>query len=557
MKKTLAILMASALVLLSACSSKSDNSTATSTPAATAQESSAASAAPAEQADPYAPMKDTVTITIAKEAAAAPKLGKGSTVEDNDLTKYISKKLNIKYVDAWQATNVQDAYRQKVSIALASNEIPDTLVVDKQQLVQMVNAGLLEDLTAAYTNYASPDLKASYDSTGGYSLKSATFDGKLMGIPNVSPGADGVNLLWLRQDWMDELGLKGPQTLDDINAIIETFKSKKGALGLLGNSGQIVNVGGNSIYGFDSIFSSFGAFPQLWYKNDQGEVVYGSVQPEVKTALAKLSEMYKAGLIDKEFAIKKTQQSDEAVASGKAGVLFGPWWISYLFGDSMKQDPKANWVPYAAPIGKDGKMNTHMMAPSVNYLVVKKGFKNPEAVVKTVNVQHDIDQMNLDQMKKDGIIVNDPEYQWQLMPFSILLSNYDDKEKKAIAVQSVIDGKTTADTLKGESVQIYQAYVNEKANPKKDFYAWAQKTANLDGASKLEGDNITKKIGVFYDQTDTMRTKWVNLKKLEDEAYLKIILGSASVDTFDTFVSKWKQQGGDQITKEVIEATQK
>ncbi|MDG0791806.1 hypothetical protein OMP38_13755 [Cohnella ginsengisoli] len=50
-----------------------------------------------------------------------------------------------------------------------------------------------------------------------------------------------------------------------------------------------------------------------------------------------------------------------------------------------------------------------------------------------------------------------------------------------------------------------------------------------------------------------MQTKWTNLKKLEDETFLKIIMGVAPVDEFDTFVKKWKQQGGDEITAEVNE----
>lgn len=504
-----------------------------------------------ETIDPYAPMEENVTITIGKEVSSSPKLGPNSTIEDNDLTRYLSKKLNITYVDDWQASDVQDAYKTKISISLASGTIPDVLVVDRRQLAQMVESDLIEDLTDVYNKYASPNLKASYESTGGYSLNSATFDGKLMGIPNVSPGADGINLLWLRQDWMDELGLEAPKTMEDLEQIIKVFQEEKGTLGLLGNSDSIVSLGGNNFYGFDTIFSAYDAYPQLWYKDDKGEVIYGSVQPEVKTALAKLSEMYQNGLIDKEFAVKTMQQNDESVASGKTGIVFAPWWYSYMFGDCMQQDPNADWVPYAAPVGIDGKMNTHMMAPSVNYLVVKKGFEHPEAVIKTVNIQHDIDQMNVDQMKEEGIIVEDPEYQWALMPFTILLSNYDDKEQKAIIVQSVIDGKNSPDVLQGEEIQIYQAYLDDNENPRADFYKWAQRRANIDACNLLNEEAINRKIGVFYDQTETMATKWVNLKKLEDTTFLKIIMGTEPIDSFDEFVQKWYAQGGEEIIKEV------
>jgi putative aldouronate transport system substrate-binding protein len=418
------------------------------------------------------------------------------------------------------------------------------MVVDKQQLVQLVNADMVEDLTETYEKYVSPNLKAAYDSTNGFSLASATFDGKLRAFPNVSPGADAQNLLWVRQDWLDEMNLEAPKTLDDIIAVTKAFQEKKGAAGILGTQ-QIVNVG-NSQYGFDSIFSAFGAYPEMWIEDEQGQAVYGSIQPQMKEALAKLQEMVRDGIIDKEFAVKKPEQSTELVVSGKAGIFFGPWWLPFSpLNDAVSQDSKAEWAAYPAPVGSEGKMNTHMAAASGSYLVVRKGYEHPEAVLKTLNLQFDVDQL-----QGEGIVKNDP-YQWMNMPFSLLLSNYDDKEKKALAVKAVIDGKAGEETLQGEAKQIYESYLKDKEAPKKDLTAWSQRHAFLTGALALAENDINRVQGVFYDQTDTMRLKWANLQKLEDETMLKIIMGSEPVDYFDSFVEKWKAQGGDQITAEV------
>jgi multiple sugar transport system substrate-binding protein/putative aldouronate transport system substrate-binding protein len=54
-----------------------------------------------------------------------------------------------------------------------------------------------------------------------------------------------------------------------------------------------------------------------------------------------------------------------------------------------------------------------------------------------------------------------------------------------------------------------------------------------------------------YATTPLITSKWVNLKTMEDSTFLKIILGTASIDTFDQFVKDWKAQGGDDITAEV------
>jgi putative aldouronate transport system substrate-binding protein len=40
---------------------------------------------------------------------------------------------------------------------------------------------------------------------------------------------------------------------------------------------------------------------------------------------------------------------------------------------------------------------------------------------------------------------------------------------------------------------------------------------------------------------------------MRDEVYTKIVMGASPISAFDTFVTDWKRQGGDAITKEVNE----
>ena len=57
----------------------------------------------------------------------------------------------------------------------------------------------------------------------------------------------------------------------------------------------------------------------------------------------------------------------------------------------------------------------------------------------------------------------------------------------------------------------------------------------------------------YNGQTETMETNGVNLKKMEEETFSKIVMGKADISEFDTFVENWKSQGGDQILKEINE----
>ena len=51
--------------------------------------------------------------------------------------------------------------------------------------------------------------------------------------------------------------------------------------------------------------------------------------------------------------------------------------------------------------------------------------------------------------------------------------------------------------------------------------------------------------------TETMTSRMSTLEDLQDEVFIKIILGEESIDAFDKFVSDFYALGGEAITKDV------
>ncbi|MGV7801932.1 hypothetical protein PJN14_30615, partial [Mycobacterium kansasii] len=66
-------------------------------------------------------------------------------------------------------------------------------------------------------------------------------------------------------------------------------------------------------------FNGFGGFPQIWIEDAEGQLQFGSIQPEMKEALAKLQDMFKNKLIDPEFGVKDTVKVFETVTTHKIG----------------------------------------------------------------------------------------------------------------------------------------------------------------------------------------------------------------------------------------------
>lgn len=217
-------------------------------------------------------------------------------------------------------------------MAIVSGEIPDIMVVpDHQTLEQLYENDLIEDLTAAYENTASERIKEIYDSYDGRVLDTAKFDGKLMALPTTEI-SHGPGVLWLRKDWMDKLGLTEPKTIEDIEHIITQFVEKDpggngpgNTVGLVIDNEQPVGISGGQ-YEVNNIFALYGAFPKQWIDDGTGKAVYGSIQPEMKPALAKIADMYKKGLIDRQFAVRTSDDRKALLTSGKSGSFLDNWW---------------------------------------------------------------------------------------------------------------------------------------------------------------------------------------------------------------------------------------
>ena len=503
-------------------------------------------------ADPYGAMPETVTLHVGRSEDANASYLSGQDSLNNYLVDYIKEQLNVDFVYDF---SVASDYSTKVSMAIASGSIPDIMFVTASQLRELVAADAVEDMTAVYETYASDNLKAAYDTTDGISFENATFDGKLMAMPSISPGADAIPILFVRGDWMDELGLDEPKTVEDITNIVKAFKEKYGDSNSLVMSQNIVSENGNNTYGMDALFALYGAYPKHWVTDADGNLVYGSNTDEAKTALAEIRKLVEDGTIDASFTVRDSDQCAELVTSGQAGIFFGAWWnMSWPLNNMVEEDPNIYWNAYIAPLTDDGTYNTATLCPSSSFMVIKAGASEEvkEAAVKVMNYQFDIDQDQGESLKSNP---SDP-YSWTSMPFSILLSTYTYKETKAEKVLKAAAGELDESELTGEAAQWYESYqAAEKdvaaAAADNDLSGWAY----VRGCKPLvEGADIMNKVfDATYAKTESMDSKWATLEKLEDEFYLQYLNGEATDDDFDAYVQQWNDLGGADITAELAE----
>jgi putative aldouronate transport system substrate-binding protein len=497
----------------------------------------------------YEPYSETVSIRLVKggqEGAAL--LPEGESIEDNRALQYIEDTLNIDVTFDWIAPS--ESFPDKLNLAISSGQLPDIMTVNPLQLRQLAEADAIEDMTPYFETYANSDIRSAYEATNGIALEAATINGKIMGIPNVQPQADAPIMVWVRQDWLDKLGLEGPQTVDDLEAVVRAFveqdpdgNGENDTVGLTGTKMPVLIP--SNLHGFDGIFNAYGAFPTIFYRNAEGQIVYGSVQPETKEALARLAQWYEDGLIDPEFATKNTEKANELVVGGRSGVMAGPWWSSWWpLADAVTADPNANWQPYLIQ-DKEGGYTYSMGDYTYNFVVVRKGFEHPEVALKILNIQNDL-----------SYGLNDaPQYYenfneiWNLLfPIPFLIEQPYVVENMGTQYQEAVDGTLDPATLSEAMKLEFGQIQTDMESPRSDPSSWGTRMARLDAARLLaaadynEMRNDPSVAAVL--STDIA---WPSLKKMEEEMFLQIITGARSVDDFDTFVEQWNASGGEAL----------
>ncbi len=510
---------------------------------------------------PFGKYKEPVTVEIVQSINPTIAMPEGDTATDNYYTRFVKENLNVDISVKWSAASSD--FNEKLNLAIASNDLPDIMVVREQQFRKLAQSDMLEDLTPYYDTYACDIIKQNVDSTGGKAIENASYDGKLLGLPNVQVEADGYALMWIRQDWLDALNLEAPTTIEELETVAKAFVDNnmggENTIGIVGPTvnGKVYNtfLSINNLNNLDGIFQAFQSYPGFWIQGEDGSVVYGSTTAETKEALAELNKMYQEGYLDQELGVRK--DADEAWKSGKVGILFSPWWHGYNVKDGIANDPAMEWKAYAAPLAADGQWYPKLGGVGGSYCVVRKGYEHPEVAILLNNY------LRVNEGKFQEETTLDAGY----YPGRVVITPLDENSVSVRALRAKMKGEEVEDfdpvnykLLESDLSSVSQcleAPYDDMGIEKWDVghtvfgrvYSLLMGSAAVEDAAE---EGIVNKIySVTYTQTETMEKKWTNLEKKENETFLKIIIGEEPIDAFDTFVEEWKAEGGDEITAEV------
>ena len=473
------------------------------------------------------------------------------TYEDNAYTQYLRRILNVQNKNVFTTSDLKD-YKKRIEVMIASgDELPDVMhITDRELLDMLVEEDLLEDLSQAYEECTSDVIKDMYDSYGEDFLKEYMYDGQLIGFPNAEVD-HGTNLLWLRKDWMDDLGLIDPETPEEAYEIIKAFavNNPGGATGGNIGLGFTLSDGDSQIPSF-SIRSVFGlsyAYPGSWVPDGNGNIIYGSVGENTKDGLAVLKNLYETGVLDTSFMLRTSENVLELIDTGACGAVFGSWAMPYGYLQTSRENQGADWQPYLL-CNEDGYVTSPYRYDNISCIVVRKGYEHPEIVPKILTAIYDYSR---NEGISDAVEIN--EYstsgRWEIMPLVIDVNYKDNLRQITKQIEDVLEGRTAyEDAVRyiQDMVDKCNAYLDD---PDTSVYEWVTYTSRIRAVDEL------CRVEIRYVNEDYPELRGIvvpdKLKKLEKEAFIKIITGEADLDSFDDFVREWYQIGGEGLTQEV------
>ncbi|WP_246302723.1 extracellular solute-binding protein [Paenibacillus plantarum] len=419
----------------------------------------------------------------------------------------------------------QDKPQDKLNILIASGEPYDVVTTAgttdfKALYSDYAKKGALVDLGPLIDKYG-PNIKAVIDPEA---LEAAKVDGKLYAIPTKSTRTVNTDL-YIRQDWLDKVGLKMPTTLDELVTVLKAFKEKDP--GGNGDANIPLTVGGDSSF-IANIVGAFG-MPNFW--NDvNGKLTPRVLDPAFKDYATFLADLFKQGLIDKEFAANKAATTKEKFTSGKAGILMMNWSDVPTIADALTKNiptAKATFIP--AMKGKDGKAGLSASKGFDRISFIPKASKHPEDAIKWMNAK----------LEKET---------FRTMAIGEENKHYTLKDGAYTPIQPIFtDERNQANNfLTGTDDTNYPIYWQARVRKDMRLYdGW-----NLLNGLAPDSTRVTDLLGYAPYMPDFSKN-FLNLNTQSNDYTTKLIFGAESLTGLDAFIAKFKSSGGDASYKEV------
>lgn len=278
--------------------------------------------------------------------------------------------------------NANEDFVNKVNLSIAAGDQIDVLynyiggASDNGLAKFVAMPGLIKPLNEFVDKFGNNLKKAIPEKA----WNTMTFNGSIMGIPFVEQ--ESIFGILIRKDWLDELKLEVPKSLDDMEKVLEAFKNKgNNIIPLVGNPWDTERVVFNG---------AFDVPPYWWYFVDQtdGLLKPATLSPKYKEVLKIQYKWVKNGWWDKDNKTRPWDAMLNQFISGQAGVFTAWAEITFLIDMARKTkdaNPNAQFEILGPLEGPEGKSAFLKQPVAFSGISILQKSKVAEYIIKFVD----------------------------------------------------------------------------------------------------------------------------------------------------------------------------
>ncbi|MCI3922196.1 extracellular solute-binding protein [Paenibacillus sp. TRM 82003] len=407
----------------------------------------------------------------------------GMSIDDNFLTNYVQEQfgtpnnIDVQFIPVPRSEEVQ-----KLNVLMASSDdVPDLVFTyDAGTFYRYASQGGLMEIGALLDEYG-PNLKQYL---GEETLKYGQVDGQQLAIPGRRLVL-GKYASYVRQDWLDQLGLPVPETTEQLYETLKAFKEQDPG----GTGGKVIPLGMSIAPAqYESLLWSFvePLSEEQSYTLTQklGSSDYPVLLPGFKEGLRFMNKLYSEGLISKDFGLDvDKKQLWQDVQNGLVGAYSedaGELYFEYngTYKNLQTNVPGASLTPIDPYTNAEGAKPKPGYAPNAMYLMIPKSSERAIEAIKYLDwmasgdnlffMQNGVEGENF--TLEDGIPVLNADASQEVKD---RLYNYGD-------MAIIVNGKFI-----GDPAQNNEAYIRQTPKEYHDMMRKSVEISNTDKISQI------------------------------------------------------------------------
>jgi putative aldouronate transport system substrate-binding protein len=446
--------------------------------------------------------------------------------DDGPVTTEIEKLTNTNLKLEWVPNNT---YPEKFNITLASGNLPMVMVVQQKDasFINAARSGAFWELGPYLKDY--PNLSKANPIV----QNNISIDGKVYGIYRSRPL--GRNGIVYRKDWLENVGLQPPKTIDEFYNMLKAFKEKDP------DKNGKNDTTGMSISKFTGPFEVmqvwFGA-PNKWGADASGKLVPSHYTKEYMDALKFFKKLYDEKLINADFAVMDTAKWPDSIANGQAGVMVDVTdgaarvddKIHELLKKAGKDEPDKHYMDIIGAVeGPKGLKNLPTSGYAGMIAISKQGVKTEADLKRVLTFLDRMNDTDLATLAERGI---------EGKHYKKLDGGFVEVVKDTALMEGEVEGLNQFIPFIPETktLPLKSTPLREKSN-----------SVQKENEKIVVANPAEPLVSKVYTQ------KGAQLDTIINDARTKFIVGQIDEAGFNAAVDLWKKSGGEDYVKEINE----